>query len=843
MAYIRASIVCCVLCTVFPALALGQSLFDSTEFSEKSSGIEIEAGEDLALRFNTLAYRKGEATRVGLNYMPKEFTDITYCSNKLLNQIEEAPNLAPLTPRWAEFIESVGIDTSNCKSLVRGTRHGNIGSRQFGTLPNMMVVIGLAPFDKSKLKAKPVKLGAIEYYNSANGAVVGFPKPDVMLYGTKNEVLNGLLLKNGGNSRQPGFEWIDFSKYDSIKLSKRDPPPTRTAYFTQDGIISGRATLYRNSGAAKLEKERQEIKVAFFKSDNPARFLATRETEMQKKRFIVPNLNNKQRADLINGVKKAQKHQRPVLSTTISQSGPVLIVGQTLGKEEPYQISYNVLEELLPNFEKPRQRKDIFFSTSAAAKFERYEFDQRNGTGTETSIVNGFGFGNSRIYSTYRGIYDNLPTADSQMAQSALNNTSSRVLRNHIIRQLSKSETAQALMILGIEAHRFDLASASMVLDAKEDDEPQLLGKPRKSAVFQFEALEKTLAYYLSNPGDPILLTAVCKIAEDLKLSKLTSKLQSVAQNSSSDQVKTAAKEALNSISDSTLVSKNILAPPADADTALRWIKGTDRAKKAASLVWVMRNSELGERHSEFVSALIFMLDDGNYFNETLVVLKKICKPTDGPLFHQVLKLAIDDDSNFKMRQEYSLLRIVEMVMHLKDQEGIKLAYSIGGYSLTKFMKLYAAKSDVQTRTLMEQMLDQYIQEYVANPSSRATLQLSSYDFTASQKTVLKKFVRQAWDTQSEVIKHSRFWDLVESTAPFQAEDVPLLVGLIFNEAGFHTKTVEFLIANKSGVEDLAIAQMEAGKTIWSDKDAINLLTAIGTAKSAPYLEKLKNKK
>jgi len=225
------------------------------------------------------------------------------------------------------------------------------------------------------------------------------------------------------------------------------------------------------------------------------------------------------------------------------------------------------------------------------------------------------------------------------------------------------------------------------------------------------------------------------------------------------------------------------------------------------------------------------------------MVLKKICKPTDAPLFHQVIKLAIDKESNFKMRQEYSLLRVVEMVMHLKDKEGIKLAYSVGGYDLVKFMKMYAEKSDAETKTIMTQALDQLVEEYVANPSKDKTMRMTRLGFTDSQKALLKKFARQAWDTQSEVLGHSRFWDIVENSRPFEADDVPLLVGLIFNDSGFHDKAVDFLIEHKSGVEDLVIAQIDSGKKPWSARGVIKLLSAIGTVKSAPYLEELKRKK
>ena len=848
MTWVQTSKLWCVFCLWvlgIPAFAFGQSnLFDSTELSEKSSGIAIEAGTNLVLGMKTSAYRKGEATRIGLNFMPREFTEITYCSGKLLARIEDTADLAQLAQRWIAFKESVGIDVDNCKSFVRGTRAGAIGSRRFGTPPSIMVVMATAPFDTSKLKAKAAKSDELEYFISTNGAAIGFPSPDVMVYGTKNEVLNALLLKNGGNARQPGFEWIDYSKYDSLKLSRERNFVTHTAYFTKDGVTSGRLMLHRNSGVAKYEKEILEIQAEFFKSDDPAKFLASREAEMQRKGYLVPILTDKQRTQLVQSVKSAKKHRNPHLKTTISQEGPILVVSQNWDKDHAYQATGRpALDELLPSFKRLEKERDIFFSASSAAKFERYEFDRRDGTSTEQGFVRGFGFGHIRSVKYDR--YNNLPTPEGQMAQLVLNNTSSRVLRNHIIQKLSESATAQALMILGIESHRFDLSSSKNVLDPKEDDRPQLLGEPSISheGTYAFKDLEEALTYFLSNPGDPILLIAVCKIAGDLKLSKLTSKLQSVAKSTSNERVKAAANDALSSIADSTLISKNILAPPADADTALRWIKGTDRAQKAASLVWVMRNPDLGELHSGVVSALIYLLDDGNYFNETLIVLKKICKPSDAPLFHQVIKLALDSRSKFKMRQEYSLLRVVEMVLHLKDKEGIKLAYSVGDYDLAEFMKLYSEKSDAQTKALMEEALDQCVQEYVANPTRESTSRMISYSFTDAQKSVLRKFARDAWEAQSEVLEFSRFWDVVELTSPYQAEDVPLLVGLIFDEAGSHTKIIDFLIAHKTGVEDWVIAQLDAGKKTWQDRETIRLLEAIGTAKSAPYLEQLKNKK
>ncbi len=820
------------------------SIFDSTELSDQAPKNEVSPGKEEIEGLFSSADRSGEAIKIGLNYFPKEFSEIAFVSAALLEQIEDRPELSSCSPRLLLLNQTLGIDCSRCKWMVRGwvefeslTRYDSTG---LGTPPNLLVIKGNGAFDDSKISSKKQESGGVSYYRSGNGVAFGFPTPDTLVAGTTNEVLNALRMgKDKTNDRQPGWEWLDYESFDSVKLERAGTDYDISAAFFTKGKTSGRIMLFQNSGLAKIHAKRMQLYNDFLVSDDPASFLATHEEEMLTHGALAMKPNDEQRQGLI----AAARNHKQNLSAAVSfeQDGPRLVISETFDVDS-YHGGGQILDRVLPEVENSRN-----FSTENAkdrlATFETYNFAHRDGTDAEDALIQV-----SRTFSSSQGdIYSDLPTESTTVIEFLLNNTSSRVFRSELIDKLARVSTPQSVMILGKEAHRFDLSDAQTIRDSKEDDRPLLLG--RESFIYRtrdidYSALVNVLKYYLANPGDPVLLTAVCKIAGDLKFAELEGLIRNLAESGTTDVLKQAAQSALESIEDTALVPKNVLQSPEDASVALGWLKGTEREKKAAALVWVMRNPELGEQHSRFVDALIVLLDDGLYYEEALTVLKKICKPEDAPQFRNVLKMAADPDNRqFKMRQKYSVTRIAEMAFHLRDQEGIKLAYQVGDFDVGQFIKEYSEQNDVGVAKLTDNSLVDFVNEFITKPDRIHLPRLSRMELPLDQKRKLLDWAKDEWKKKGKITEEIRFWLLVENCEPFEIQDIPLLIEKIFSSSGFHSNTIRFLSSQGSEIEPLVHSEIDAGKKVGSEWDLVELLAAVGSEKSVSYLQRLKSEK
>jgi len=829
-------------------LLMGQTkLFENTELSNDSSVLEKKDGESKILGYTPGSYRPGEATRVGLNFIPKEFKTFVYLSSSGIGVIKKKsdPPSISFSLRYLEKIAGTKLD--KCQ-MIRGWLFQPDASLRFKSHPTLIVIKNPEEFNQKRARGRKKLAGGVTYYLSKDGIPFGFPKPDVMVIGTKNEVLNACRIGAGkGNDRQAGLEWIDYSKYDVLRINRFHPQNYGSAQYASSNK-QGKIDLYATAELAKKACFRAELKNKLYRSKDVRKFLIENE-ELLVKNFVINRMDENHRDQYVKFVLALQKAKTDI--TTVNNEGTVLRTTYQSSKNNQFPTFTNLTYGFFPSDDarsggRPNSSKNPLKRISA--NFERYQFGEKDADGSALESK----LGRELIYNTSESdlnpLYINRNSnPGTTTVQTLLENTSSLYVRNRAINVLANRATASSLIALGLEAHRFDLSSAAVVPSSGFDDQPDVVKteNARSPTPEEYKRLKEIIDYYLVNPGDPVVLTAVCKIASDMNFYEHIPKLEKLSQLGLDNKPLNAAlDQALSKLRGRSTKQKNKLKAPTNEINAISWLKGFNRAEKAGALIWVLKNADQLKKRSSVVKALSHLLDDGIFHKEATFVIKRIARPEDSIHFKKILQMAMNRKSpRSRMRQKFSLCRVAEVLFYLKDTDSLALAFSVGNPHLQEFLEKYPPTVDQQCIQTQVDAKELFVKEMTSIRSRKIIDRMKGIPkFTEDQRNRIREW---AWKNRRlfKVEGEYRFPDFIDDIGPYSKSDVLLVMEFYFKRRGFQDETVEFLAKYGAPYEKEFLTKLKAKKGRWRPNGYVAILKNIGSQKSLLYLtDLLKNR-
>lgn len=632
----------------------------------------------------------GLAAKYGMHYFPRSFDVITYVNMKTLDEDGGFKNAVAGQQGLTQLEELLKTDRNEMESIVRGQfARFSISAASF---PSLMVVRCRNRFPVSEITGakgiKELKANGKTYYRSSDGITFAFPDPNFAVIGTTNEVAYALH-KDPSDKLYPGFEWVDLSNYDTglFRVWRQGVLTTDTkvpvATFVKGNALTESVVQVSEQAAEYMAKNANARFYLFMRAENPKKFImdnpdsfpnfGTKLFEKREEnvdRYLEKTFEQEKKSYVASTVNAEFEYQnnKNVYSVTTKYSKP--------GSHLWYSNYYN-LALCLDGFAYRNSHQSAENSRQRALKnlqsFEMYKFDSNSARDSlESSLESNVNVSN--VNSLMSPLVDSPTPLYSTIL--CLENTSSMSVRNRAIKELADTFSRRAVVALGKEAHRFDLQGNTWI--SRIDDAPNQKEINRNVNKIDFDNLIEHCRYYLqtANGADPILTVACCRIIEDLRALSALDDLKAFSGRADvSEREKVAALRAIRSIENPSYTPPNSLPNVKDIETAKSWLRNIDRAKRSAALVWVARASTLGESKANIVESLMYLLDDATLQREAMLVAKKICDQSDLPAIRAILKNAAEGpDSGFRMRQHYSLYRVVDLLAHLNDSEGIELA-------------------------------------------------------------------------------------------------------------------------------------------------------------------------
>ena len=420
-----------------------------------------------------------------------------------------------------------------------------------------------------------------------------------------------------------------------------------------------------------------------------------------------------------------------------------------------------------------------------------------------------------------------------------LNHTSSNYIRSSIMgASIENQFNESTLRLFGLEAQQFDLATAFIrYSDPKYDDIPvELLNESddRNVKKYKSELLLKMARYYAVNSGDPVLGVAACRVIEDLKDMRSRKLLRDITKDSQrSIELRTAAKRALEYI-DKMEIAPNSVPMPKNLDQVVEWLGDLSRAKREAAILWLENNSVDGDHRPQVIEKLVYLQDDSIYHQRSGKLIRKLAMPQDMVFLRKVIENAIDPaQSNFRTRQDHSLYRIVSLLGHFKDVDGITLCTKLPdpSYDLSKRIAALAKLAEVD----LDPVIDDLLKKFDGSGDDRTRfLSLAKYNFTDRQKTKIRNWIV---DYINQGHHSSRLWDLLKKCDPFNKKMVPTLIKILVHDHFADRDIRNYLVKYGTSIEQMVISEFNTIK----DKKRVSLrLIAffgdIGTDKSLVIL-------
>ncbi len=786
----------------------------------------------------------GMDQEIGLNHLPRNCSDLWFAN---IQRLQLSHEITPQTFRSlddsiGQFEKFTGKSRNKISYILCGC-----WTKRRGAAPTVYVVTCNESIDLEKVVrdtgARKLEILGAEVYQTETGITFGTPSHGVLVLGTANEVIHAL--KNPTRKiKRRHVSWLDFRKLDMVKMSfgeSDDDYQTRSAYSVKDKkhiaysirhsprhaeLGMRHARLYDKLQIGELTsrqfwKKYEELAIEL-------RFPFGRPSEDQIE--ATQTMANNARVHVL----KAREHSR----VSYSQNGRVfLIESENLQRTIP-DLNFLPSSFYWRNRFKTPQLNQKGVLRKNLEKFETYQFkDERARDSLETRIESGYP--ESRFK---EGVYG-APEGFSEI-QFCANHTSSRRIQRALLKGLAELASPLALSILAEEARYFDLRECFERTE-KEDEKPEYLwdsterDRAKRETQRAFDYLEKklleTCGHYLQNPGDPETLIDVCRILNDMPSEELKNLLIGLEKDSSQPEaVRQAARFALRPHRGESR-DQNEVPQPKDANEAVEWITKSFRPQKFSAVKWLAANSWPDEHRKGIAEQLTYMLDSSIYGDLAVTAFCKQGKDSDLDFTIQVVKNALDGKtSHYRQKQHYTLFRVVDVLAHFKNEEGLLLACTLSDYKTRKHAVKKTNEHKIDSKSLIEKLLAGHNEKN----TSRTVDILEDLPLDKDSQAAIESWVEEQIANDNFA---TTYWSLYRKCKPLRKENIPTLVKMWAFDPHSSRGIAGYLKQYKSSVEPQVLDAIRARNRdnrlrLWAST-AADLLGEIGTEKSIEVLE------
>lgn len=804
---------------------------------------------------------EGVGEAIGLQFFPDSITHLV-CLNfeRMSTSQSRRKNHKALETTFSTLESALGVNRKDFQFVTRGWLEFDGMETRWNHSPGLYVVKTSKEISKDSAGQSNSELTTIagQTLYKLNELYFGVIDSNTAVFGNRNEVLFALRF---GSDQSPAqrFLWIDFREYDAVDISttyRNQREVLQTASAAQDSKYFYWMVLPSTrmaESAVEFEKSREDFlmgKISAREFEKIASKLSGR----------LPSFNSARRKEDVQKLEAlAKEGGEAYRKMRESFDQKIYSKDQLFVKEQEYRAKNESIGASIasvitwPSYkEAANNSRDVEGFLKTFNEFESYQFENsRERYALEKEMI--------REFLSNIGAFSEFDSRHRQSLEYCLSHSSSRVVRQQFLRMLCKCPAPDTIQILGNEAKYFDLHKGLYVSDRHADDLPpggedefipELRTERFQTPRFSFDGKVPDIfltvcEYYLRHPADPEMVEAICLIAEDLRLGQLQKPIRRISED---DRQPAALREIARRVTQTVRATQqeeieNYFHTPENADQALEWARGTNCFHRSGAITWSLENELATESRDEFLKALLLMLDDSLLCNDAINALKKHLSIEDSKLLQEIIKSAADpQQSNYRQRQDYSLVRIIQLIGHINDTEGLELAAS----KLHSDHRRYAVKL-LEKNYSASQYLDDLFAESNTDEIVRIVRKLEDVPVLEEvDKSRVREWIKQnvgSNDTELDIneLPERTIWRLLERCDPYRKEMVPAMIKL-WSVEGFswHGPAPDYLAKYGSSIEPMVIDAIEArnrGDRRLQFATVSLLIQKVGTTKCIDTLE------